>query len=85
MPNLLAKSGKNISKEKNEIVKVWFSEEDIFIELKDGRTYHKPIILYHNLSKGTPEQRLQFELWNNGRWIHWEGLDEDLSLEGFLA
>jgi hypothetical protein len=27
----------------------------------------------------------KFELWNNGKWIHWEDLDEDLSAEGFLV
>lgn len=27
---------------------------------------------------------MNFELWENGKWIHWEDLDEDLSAEGFL-
>jgi|GEM_PF-6137981 len=30
-------------------------------------------------------QRKQFELWNDGAWIHWEELDEDLSADGFLT
>lgn len=25
-----------------------------------------------------------YELWDNGRWIHWEDLDEDLSVENFI-
>jgi len=28
---------------------------------------------------------LQYELWKEGQWIHWEKLDEDLFAEGFLT
>ncbi len=67
------------------IKKVWFEDEKIFVDLSDGRTIGTPVSWYPNLSKGTPEQLAKYELWNEGQWIHWEELDEDLSAEGFLT
>jgi len=64
---------------------VWFDNKRIFVELNDGRIIGTPIEWYPNLKKGTPEQMTQYELWENGRWIHWEALNEDLSAEGFLS
>ena len=86
MPNLLSKSGKSISTSNTpvSIVKVWFEDNKIFVRLNDGRVISKLISLYPNLSKGTPEQLNKYELWENGRWIHWEELDEDLSASGFI-
>jgi hypothetical protein len=67
------------------IKKVWFDEARIFLELSDGRVIGTPIAWYPNLRKGTLKQMQQFEVWGNGTWLHWEELDEDLSLEGFLT
>jgi hypothetical protein len=67
------------------IEKVWFEDDKIFVVLNDQRIIGTPINWYPNLRKGTPEQRMKFELWNNGQWLHWEELDEDLSAEGFLS
>ena len=68
-----------------KIVKVWFDDSKIFIELNDGRVIGAPIEWYPNLRKGNPEQWAKFQLWGDGTWLHWEELDEDLSLEGFLT
>ena len=70
--------------DKLAIPKVWFEGREIFVQLNDGCTISKAVDLYPNLRKGTPVQWSEFELWNDGKWIHWEALDEDLSLEGFL-
>jgi hypothetical protein len=63
---------------------VWLDDKRIFIELKDGRIIDSPIEWFPDLSKGAPDQIKKYELWDNGRWIHWEELNEDLSAEGFL-
>lgn len=63
---------------------VWFSGNDICVKMSDGKVIQTAINLYPNLSKGTPEQMNKFEIKGGGRWIHWEELDEDLSVEGFL-
>ena len=62
-----------------------FSNDKIFVELNNGQVIDTPIDWYPNLRKGTLQQMMKYELWDNSRWIHWEELDEDLSVEGFLS
>ena len=69
----------------NIITTVWFEHNKIFVEFNDGRIVGTPIEWYPNLRKGTMLQMNNYELWDGGRWIHWEELDEDLSAEGFLT
>ena len=66
------------------VCRLWFNDENIFVQLNDKRVISAPLDLYPRLKNATPEQRNEYELWNQGKWIHWEGLDEDLSAEGFL-
>lgn len=63
--------------------KIWFSDGYIFVLLSDGRICGHPLSWYPRLEKASMEQLLNFELWSDGRWIHWEDLDEDLSAQGF--
>jgi len=67
------------------IKSVWFNNDNIVVEMSNGKVIESPIKDYPNLAKGTPDQIKHYELKGNGRWIHWEELDEDLSAEGFLA
>ena len=68
-----------------KIIKIWFEDNNIFVKLNDGRTIGTPISWYPNLAKGNETQLKSFELWEEGKWIHWEELNEDLSAEGFLT
>lgn len=54
----------------------------LLVTLKDGRLIGTPIAWYPRLANATPEQLQNYELWAFG--IHWEDLDEDLSIEGML-
>jgi hypothetical protein len=54
----------------------------LLVTLKDGRLIGTPISWYPRLANATPEQLANYELWSFG--IHWEDLDEDLSIEGML-
>ncbi|MDB5155630.1 MAG: hypothetical protein JWR50_337 [Mucilaginibacter sp.] len=63
---------------------VWFSGNDICVKMSDGKIVQTAINSYPNLRKGTAEQINKFEIKGDGRWVHWEELDEDLSVEGFL-
>ena len=65
--------------------KIWFENERIFANLNDGRIVGMPLIWFPRLKNSTEVQRLNYELWNEGSWIHWEDLDEDLSTEGFIT
>ena len=66
------------------VLKIWFEDNNIFVKLNDGRTIGTPINWYPNLAKGNKNQLLAYELWEGGKWIHWEELNEDLSAAGFL-
>lgn len=67
------------------IHKIWFEDSRIFVELNDKRIIGVPVSWYPRLEKANAIERMEYELWNNGKWIHWEKLDEDLSVEGFLS
>ncbi|MFI5162883.1 MAG: DUF2442 domain-containing protein [Sphingobacteriales bacterium] len=67
------------------IKSVWFKNGNISVEMSDGSIIENPINNYPNLSKGTTKQINNYQIKGNGRWIHWEELDEDLSAEGFLS
>lgn len=54
----------------------------LLVTLKDGRLIGTPLEWYPRLMNATPEQLNSYELWAFG--IHWEEVDEDLSIEGML-
>jgi hypothetical protein len=61
------------------------SEDALTVDLMDGRTLIVPLVWYPRLWHGTPEERSHFEIFGDGRFIHWPDLDEDLSVAGLLA
>jgi hypothetical protein len=62
---------------------VRFDEDTLWVSLSDGRTIAAPLTWFPRLLEATPEQRAQVELSKNG--LHWELLDEDISVAGLLA
>jgi hypothetical protein len=63
-------------------VAIAFKEAMLLVTLKDGRLIGTPLSWYPRLANATPEQLANYELRAFG--IHWEELDEDLSIEGML-
>ena len=61
------------------------TEDMLTAELSDGRTISVPLSWYPRLVHATPDERNNWELIGTGEGIHWPDLDEDLSIEGFLA
>ena len=57
------------------------TEEDLSVELADGRTISAPLAWYPRLLHGTPEERSNWRLIGDGEGIHWPDLDEDISAE----
>ncbi len=64
-------------------VSVRFDEYSFWVELDDGRSLGIPLAWFPRLLHGTPEQREAFFLSRAG--LHWEELDEDISIAGVLA
>lgn len=61
------------------------TEDSLTVELSDGRTLLVPLAWYPRLVHATPDERAAWELIGKGQGIHWEDLDEDISIEGLLA
>jgi hypothetical protein len=64
---------------------VSFDEELMHVSLTDGRVISVPIYWFPLLWDATPEQRGQYEIGGGGTSLHWEEIDEDLSIVGLLA
>lgn len=65
--------------------RVDFTDEDLVVELEDGRVLHVPLEWFPRLRDGTPQQRRDWRLIGGGVGIHWPQLDEDLSVRALLA
>lgn len=63
--------------------KVWFDENSMWIELQDARVLGVPLAWFPRLLDATPQQRMEYELSAYG--IHWDCLDEDISIAGLLS
>ena len=64
---------------------VTVSEDSLIVELRDGRTISVPVSWYPRLEQATDAERDSWELIGGGTGIHWEAVDEDISVEGLLA
>jgi hypothetical protein len=63
--------------------RVRFDEDAMWVELTDGRTLGVPLAWFPRLLHATPAEREQVEISRVG--LHWEALDEDISIAGLLA
>ena len=52
--------------------------------LTDGRTISVPLAWFPRLLEATPKQRAEWELIGGGIGIHWEAIDEDISVASLL-
>ena len=54
------------------------------VRLADGREIAAPLEFFPRLRDATPEQRKEWEIIGDGYGIHWERLDEDISVRGLM-
>ena len=66
-----------------EALRVRFDEDSMWVDLSDGRTLGVPLAWFPRLLHSTPQQREQVRI--SSRGLHWESLDEDISVTGLLA
>jgi hypothetical protein len=62
---------------------VHFDDHTMWVDLSDGRALGVPLVWFPRLFNATPDQREHVELSRTG--LHWEELDEDISVAGLLA
>jgi hypothetical protein len=60
------------------------SEDTLTVALMDGRCISVPLAWYPRLLHASDTQRQQWQIAGGGYGIHWEEIDEDLSVEGLL-
>lgn len=61
------------------------SDDELIVELADGRSLSVPLVWFPRLLNATLESRNRWTLLGQGEGIHWPEIDEDLSVEGLLA
>ena len=66
-------------------VDVRVTEDTLSVDLSDGRTISVPLGWYPRLEYANPRERANWRLIAKGEGIHWEDIDEDISVEGLLV
>ena len=61
------------------------TDDTLTVDLDDGRTVAVPTAWYPRLVHASKEERDNWRLIGKGSGIHWESIDEDISVEGLLA
>ncbi|MEW5746214.1 MAG: DUF2442 domain-containing protein [Nitrospirota bacterium] len=64
--------------------KVAFDEETMWVELADGRKLGVPLAYFPRLMRATPEARSRYIISGGGTGLHWDEIDEDISVKGLL-
>lgn len=64
--------------------KVSFDADNIWVELSDGRQLGVPLAYFPRLLDATQAQRDDYIISGGGTGLHWEELDEDISVKSLL-
>jgi hypothetical protein len=74
----------SISTVEARAIKVWFDSDNLWILLADGRQLSIPLTYFPRLLSAGEKQRDSYIVSGGGTGLHWEDLDEDISVEGLL-
>ena len=64
---------------------VIFDDVAMHVTLTDGRVLTVPLSWFPALRDATPEQRALCQIGGGGIGLHWDDLDEDISIAGLMA
>jgi len=65
-------------------IKLWFDADNLWVLLADGRQLSVPLAYFPRLLKANDAQRQDYIISGGGSGLHWESLDEDISVDGLL-
>ena len=68
-----------------DAVDVSFTDDELVVTLADARRVSAPLEWFPRLLQATPAQRANWRLIGRGVGIHWEDVDEDISVRSLLA
>ena len=61
------------------------TEDTLTVDLSDGRTVSVPLAWYPRLLHANAKERGDWRVIGQGHGLHWESIDEDVSVENLLA
>ena len=64
--------------------KIEFEDDNICIELQDGRKLIVPLVYFPRLFQASQQQRYDYIISGGGVGIHWESLDEDIHVGNLM-
>ena len=64
---------------------VTVTNDTLTVELSDGRRLSVPLTWFPRLVHATGTERRAWRFIGRGRGIHWDKLNEDISIDGLLA
>ena len=73
------------SKPVADAVDVKCTDDELIVTLVDGRRVSAPLAWFPRLLRATPKQRANWRLIGRGVGIHWDDVDEDISVRSLLV
>jgi len=73
-----------VSKTESLAVDVSCSRDALCVTLSDGRVVSGPLVWFPRLAAASSPDRSDWELIGGGIGIHWEAIDEDISVASLL-
>lgn len=61
-----------------------FEKDTMWVDLADGRQLGVPLAYFPRLLRATPAQRKRFAISGGGTGLHWDNIDEDISVRALL-
>lgn len=72
------------SKPLADAIDVRCTDDELIVTLVDGRRVSAPLAWFPRLLRATPKQRANWRLIGRGVGIHWDDVDEDISVHSLL-
>jgi len=63
---------------------VSFDANNLWVTLADGRKLGVPLAYFPRLLHATPQQRRQYVISGGGTGLHWEDIDENISVKSLI-
>lgn len=64
--------------------KITFDSDTMWVELADGRQMGVPLAYFPRLLNATEAQRDKYVISGGGSGLHWDDLDEDISVQALV-
>ena len=68
-----------------EALNASLTDDTLSVDLSDGRSISVPIAWFPRLLHASEQERNNWRFIGRGHGIHWDDIDEDISIEGLLA